>query len=102
MFITDYSSASWDVLYLGKTVLFYQFDAEEYTEKQGSYIKLDNDLFGYRATEFDDFVEKLEHIIDSGFADSERSAVLREKYLPLRDNKNRERIYKCVKKKLGI
>ena len=51
---------------------------------------------------FEQIGNSLAQIIENGFADNERSEVLREKYLPLRDNKNRERIYKCVRKKLGI
>ncbi|MCI8307708.1 MAG: hypothetical protein HFH14_06625 [Lachnospiraceae bacterium] len=93
MFITDYSSASWDIFYLGKPVIFYQFDAEEYVKKQGAYINLEKELFGYRVTDFDSLLDKISYIANTSFKDNENSDSLREKYLPLRDKKNRERIY---------
>lgn len=93
MFITDYSSASWDVFYLGKPVIFYQFDAEEYIKKQGAYINLEKELFGYRVTDFESLLDKISYIANTSFKDNDNSDSLREKYLPLRDKKNRERIY---------
>lgn len=93
MFITDYSSASWDVFYLGKPVIFYQFDTEEYVKKQGAYINLEKELFGYRVTDFESLLDKISYIANTNFKDNEKSDSLREKYLPLRDTKNRERIY---------
>lgn len=95
MLITDYSSISWDVLYMEKPVLFYQFDCEKYMEKQGTYINFDKEVFGERATSFEEFAEKLENIIDNGYIiDSDK--VLIDKYLPLRDKSNCKRIYKHV------
>ena len=46
LLITDYSSISWDFLYLDKPVLFYQFDIDKYTENTGAYINMKEDLFG--------------------------------------------------------
>ena len=41
MLITDYSSVSWDIYYMEKPILFYQFDLEQYNETNGSYIDMD-------------------------------------------------------------
>ncbi len=100
MFITDYSSASWDAYYMGKPVLFYQFDYEKYIERQGSYINLERELFGYRSTNFDDFINDIEVCIESGFADKSKSLKVRDEYLPLRGKDHRKRIYKAVLKLL--
>ena len=96
MLITDYSSVSWDVFYQEKPVLFYQFDADKYMEKQGSYLPLDKKVFGERAVTFEDFTDKLSKLIENDYRDLEDMSELREKYLPLRDNNNCERIYKAV------
>lgn len=96
MLITDYSSVSWDVFYQEKPVLFYQFDADKYMEKQGSYLPLDKKVFGERAATFEDFTDKLSKLIENDYRDLEDMSELREKYLPLRDNNNCERIYKAV------
>lgn len=45
LLITDYSSIAWDMFYLNKPILFYQFDLEDYINYQGSYMDLKRDLF---------------------------------------------------------
>lgn len=97
IFVTDYSSASWDVFYLGKPVIFYQFDTEEYVKKQGAYINIEKELFGHRVTDLESLLDKINYIVNTSFNDNEDSDILREKYLPLRDKNNRERIYSEIK-----
>lgn len=97
-FITDYSSASWDVYYMQKPVIFYQYDYEKYLEKQGSYLNLEKGVFGTRVTEFNEFLEALKNCIADGFKDSPQSEVNIDKYLPLRDGKHRKRIYSAIMK----
>ena len=48
LMITDYSSVAFDFAYLGKPILYYQFDEEEFRERQYSsgYYKYNNDGFG--------------------------------------------------------
>ncbi|GKV65012.1 MULTISPECIES: CDP-glycerol glycerophosphotransferase family protein [unclassified Sporosarcina] len=48
MLITDYSSISWDFLYMNKPIIFYTFDQKEFLANRGSYLDLDADLFGYK------------------------------------------------------
>ena len=84
------------MFYQEKPVLFYQFDADKYMEKQGSYLPLDKKVFGERAVTFEDFTDKLSKLIENDYRDLEDMSELREKYLPLRDNNNCERIYKAV------
>ena len=100
MLITDYSSASWDVFYMEKPVLFYQFDGDRYMKEQGSYINFEKDLFGYRAVDFEGFLEKFEYIVANDFCDKPEDAIIRDRHLPYRDNNNRKRIYDVVMEKL--
>lgn len=58
MLITDYSSVSWDVYYLGKPVIFYQFDYELYMKAHGSYIDMEKELFGDRCLTEKELAEK--------------------------------------------
>ena len=46
MLVTDYSSVCWDVFYLDKPVVFFQFDREKYEEAHGSYLDMSKELFG--------------------------------------------------------
>lgn len=57
--ITDYSSVSWDFFYLGKPVLFYRFDLEEYEKEQGSFVNLREELFGEVVYQESDVIEKV-------------------------------------------
>lgn len=46
LLITDYSSVAWDMAYMKKPVLFFQFDREEYLENTGAFVDFETDLFG--------------------------------------------------------
>jgi CDP-glycerol glycerophosphotransferase len=39
MLITDYSSVSWDMLYINKPVIFFQFDSERFARARGGYLE---------------------------------------------------------------
>lgn len=41
LLITDYSSVAWDMLYIGKPVVFFQFDPERFAEARGGYLEPD-------------------------------------------------------------
>jgi len=93
MFITDYSSASWDVAYMDKPVIFYQFDYEKYMEKQGSYIDMENNVFGRRAVDYNDFIQEISDVIENGFELSEEEKNANISNFKYRDKNNRKRIY---------
>lgn len=62
--ITDYSSVSWDFLYMNKEVIFYQFDLQKYKSTRGSYIELNDNLFGSVVYEQNTLINVLETIIN--------------------------------------
>lgn len=97
MLITDYSSVCWDVYYLDKPVLFYQFDYDMYKVAHGSYINMETDLFGNRSTDEAHLLEDIRHFIDNGFEESESDRNAAEKYFEYRDNNNSKRIYDFLK-----
>ena len=41
LLITDYSSVAWDMLYIDKPVIFYQFDPERFAQARGGYLEPD-------------------------------------------------------------
>lgn len=97
MLITDYSSVCWDVYYLDKPVLFYQFDYDKYSVAHGSYINMETSLFGNRSTEEKDLLNDIAHFIDNGFVENEKDRIDAEKYFEYRDNNNSKRIYEFLK-----
>lgn len=99
MLVTDYSSVCWDVYYMGKPVIFYQFDYDMYMENHGSYLDMENELFGERYTELDDVIDGIERAIENGFEESERARGMRPKYFKYIDSDNSKRTYEYLRKK---
>ncbi len=90
--VTDYSSVCWDVLYLGKPVVFFQFDREQYLEAHGSYLDLEKDLFGWSALDIHTLTEKIREIAGKDFTLSREDEEIRKTYFPRQDTGNCERI----------
>lgn len=99
MLITDYSSVCWDVYYLGKPVIFYQFDYDMYMENHGSYMDMENDLFGDRFTELPDVIESIKQNIANGFKESDKAREMRDKYFEYIDDDNSKRTYEYLRKR---
>ncbi len=99
MLITDYSSVCWDVYYMGKPVIFYQFDYDMYMENHGSYMDMENDLFGDRFTELPDLIESIKNNIENNFEESERAKSMRNKYFEYIDDDNSKRTYEYLRKR---
>lgn len=96
MLITDYSSVCWDVYYLGKPVLFYQFDCDMYMQAHGSYLDMEHELFGERYMECDDLIEGIEEYMKRDFREKDQYGKMRDYYLPYRDNDNSKRTYEYI------
>ncbi len=100
MLITDYSSVSWDAFYLGKPVLFYQFDTEEYKRAHGgSYIDFEKDLFGDRYTDEEALIAGIEEYASGGFREKAVYADRRPDLFAFRDDRNSARTYAYMIKK---
>ena len=101
LLITDYSSVAYDFYYMNKPILFFQFDKEEYQQKVGSYVDLDNGLFGQPVYTMDDCVNEIIEISKRNFQYDKKyeevNEKLRKKYLKYEDKENCERIYEIIK-----
>lgn len=67
LMITDYSSVSWDFLFLGKPIIFYRFDSDKYLKDRDSYIDLKKDIFGEIVYEENDLIDIIQNYIDTDF-----------------------------------
>lgn len=98
MFITDFSSLAFDFGYMKRPVIYYQYDEEEYFK--GHYLKgyfdYRRDGFGFVANSFYEMLSHLSLIMNNSAVDEERYKKNSEKFFPLRDYKNSERIYKSI------
>ena len=97
MLITDYSSVSWDFYYLGKPILFYQFDLVKYNETNGSYIDMEKELFGDRCMTREELLPKIYEYYENNFKEKTEYAEMRKKYFAYHDHNNRKRTYEFIK-----
>ena len=97
LLITDYSSVSWDFFYLGKPVVFYRFDINEYLRDRNSYLDLKKNIIGDVVYNEEKLISIIENYIDNNFKIRTQNRLFRYKILPNIDKHNRERIYKSVK-----
>lgn len=96
--ITDYSSVAFDVAYMKKPIIYYQFDEEEYYEKHYSkgYFSYTNDGFGEKCSNEQEVIEGVENIIDSDFLMADLYKARVERFFKYRDKNNCQRVYEEI------
>lgn len=97
--ITDYSSVAMDFAYMGKPVIYYQFDYlkfRKYHLEEGyfDYIK---DGFGPVCNSWEAICREVEYIEKSGFSQNSIYAKRAYSFFDLKDKNNCKRTYEAVK-----
>lgn len=97
--ITDHSSVFFDVAYLGKPVIYYQFDEEEFRAKhyKAGYFDCRRDGFGPVCTGEAELLSALRHCMESGMVPDAEYRQRAERFFPLRDKNNCCRTYEAVR-----
>ncbi|MDD0823413.1 CDP-glycerol glycerophosphotransferase family protein [Mannheimia sp. AT1] len=99
--ITDYSSVAFEMAFLGKQVLYYQFDKElvfggEHTYQKG-YFSYEDHGFGPIVENLDDLLASLKDILEKAGEPVEPYKQRIENTFPFRDGNNCERVYQAIK-----
>jgi len=97
--ITDYSSVFFDMVYMKRPVIFFQFDEEKFRKyhyEQG-WFDYHKTAFGKIFVDPEDVVDELKEIADADFRVSEALMDEHEKTFPLYDNRNSERVYRVLR-----
>lgn len=97
LMISDYSSVLWDMFYLDKPVIFYQFDQEDYLVSEGTYMDYETELFGDVVFDSKDVIESISKAISNNYKIEKKYESMREQYFTYLDHNNSERIYQVVK-----
>ncbi|OCG70239.1 hypothetical protein A9G43_08585, partial [Gilliamella sp. Occ3-1] len=101
LLVTDYSSVAFDMAFLEKQVIYYQFDEDEFYSGKHTYTKgyfdFRKDGFGPVVTKENELIEAIDKIVRNGFI-IEQPYISRIKNLyPFRDGKCCERIFQAIK-----
>lgn len=96
LLITDYSSIYFDFAYMGKPVVYYQFDYEEYRKNQykEGYFSYEKNGFGPVIKTESRLIEYLKEIADNKWKNPKEYRLRAETFFPLNDNRNCERHYR--------
>lgn len=96
MIVTDYSSIIFDVVYLNKPVVFFQFDQNLYSRYRSSYVDLEKDLPGAVTHTMEELKKELLIQISNKFETSQEYKDRSKHYFDYHDCNNSERIYKAI------
>ncbi|EGZ51262.1 CDP-glycerol glycerophosphotransferase family protein [Neisseria wadsworthii] len=99
--ITDYSSVAFEMAFLGKTVLYYQFDKEEVFSgghiTQSGYFKYDQHGFGPVSETEDQLCNNILKVLENEGRPCEPYLSRIEKTFAFRDQNNCKRVYNAIK-----
>lgn len=101
LMITDYSSVFFDMAYMKKNVIFYQFDEEKYRQHhyQQGWFDYHTTSFGKSLKKPTEVLDELESILEHGGSISSDFLEEHSRTFELYDDKNCERIYLYLKNK---
>lgn len=89
--ITDYSSIFFDFLSLGKPIIYYVFDLEEYTRHRGMYFNIE-EMPGYKCHDIASLSQSLEEAMSSNTLDSRHFIESIDKFSPHDDGLATQRV----------
>lgn len=100
LLITDYSSIMWDMAYMEKPVICYQFDkAEILSERQKESFSLADDALPFTITfNQEDTISALEEYATKSFQLAEHEQLLLDNFIPSRNGGNCERTLNLLTK----
>ena len=103
LMITDFSSVYMDFAYMRKPIIFYQFDKDEYREKQyqSGYFDYENDGFGDVYYQESKVVNKLIEYVNINYKIESKYLNKMNEFFEINDSKNSERIYNAIKEMGG-
>lgn len=95
LFITDFSSTSFDISYLKKPLIYYQFDYEKFYGKhyKEGYMTLSKNGFGSVCNDEENLIKNIENIINNDYKIESKYLNRIKKFYKFDDANNCERIY---------
>ncbi|GAB3282123.1 glycosyltransferase [Parahaliea aestuarii] len=100
--ITDYSSIMWDMAYMEKPTICYQFDKPAMLAERGrsAFSLPDEEMVAEVCYSIEGVTSVLERLVSTGFTLDEEQQAKLKRYVPQRDGKSCHRVYQEVSDKL--
>lgn len=100
LLVTDYSSVAFEVAFLNRPVIYYQFDAEKFFSGDHiftkGYFDYDNDGFGPVVCDEDKLLHEIERIASSNYMPQNIYLSRMNKTFKFRDGNNCSRVYNAI------
>jgi CDP-glycerol glycerophosphotransferase len=93
--VTDYSSVGADFSFLGKSVVYYQFDAPRFL-RDGAHIDLDAELPGPRVSALEPLLARIDEALQRGGEIAPVHASRADRLIAHRDSRSSERIFEVA------
>lgn len=98
LLVTDYSSVFFDFAYMGKPVIYFQFDTNNFRSGHygEAYFSYENMGFGPVCLKEENAIQETINAINAGFLTNPTYENRIKAFFPLRDRHNNERIYTAI------
>ena len=98
LMITDYSSVYFDMIYMEKPILFFQFDESEYRkyQYQEGWFDYHNNPFSDSYSEKGSLIDRLEEYVKAGFEVDENYKIGCRSIFKYNDKCNSKRIFELI------
>ncbi|UUC15467.1 CDP-glycerol glycerophosphotransferase family protein [Limosilactobacillus fermentum] len=102
MLLTDYSSVYFDFVYQEKPVISYQFDLDKFHQNHYSpgYLPYDNNPFFKSSVDEKAVIDELSNYLSNECQVSDRYVATANKFFPIKDQQNRQRLYQQLYQRL--
>lgn len=102
--VTDYSSVHFDVAYMGRPVIYAQFDRKEYEAKHAhrSWFNFATDGFGPVVTTVDDLIAELDKTLSRGATRESHYTARAQRFFGAIDRHNTDRVVEAIDDLLDI
>ena len=103
LLITDYSSVYFDFAYMNKPLVYFQFDEDEYYSGhyEKGYFDYRRDGFGDVCTNYDEIINSISRIINSGFSLDQKYKKRIDRFFVYKDTNNSKRVYDAIMRTLN-
>ena len=98
LIVTDYSSIAFDIAYLKKPLIYYQFDNKYHFDVEKAYFKYEDDGFGPVARSHDEIRQSIITIVENGCRMDDVYQKRVDEFFKYHDKNNSKRVYEEILK----